>query len=123
MKGELNMYNNIFGKDYVNISKEDLDALKYSCLDESTKMINYINPIIKKNQEKTDNQIRVIENIAKNTQTQADSLSYQIKLMEEQLNFTKKESANAKKGALISNIISIISLLVAIASLISNITS
>lgn len=87
----------MFGKDYVNISKEDIDALKYSCLDESTKMINYLNPIIKKNQEKVDNQIRVIEDIAKNTQTQTDSLSHQIKLMEKQLDFTKKNLLMRKK--------------------------
>lgn len=83
------------------LDEETRDAIIDSCLDDSTKIISYLDPVIDENISMLEKQVKAIEEIALRSKEQTSSSMQQVSIMKEQLELAKQESASAKKMPLL----------------------
>ena len=117
----------------LTLSDEELDDIREACLSDSTRIINYLDSVLKEKQDLMDRQVKSLEHIAEQAYVQAsssrelsenakkcsDALDRQVLILKgrletqkEQLEFAKSEAASAKKDALFAKITSIITLII-----------
>lgn len=119
----------------LTLSDEELDDIREACLSDSTRIINYLDSVLKEKQDLMDRQVKSLEHIAEQAYAQAsssrelsenakkcsDALDRQVLILKgrletqkEQLEFAKSEAASAKKDALFAKITSIITLIISV---------
>lgn len=119
----------------LTLSDEELDDIREACLSDSTRIINYLDSVLKEKQDLMDRQVKSLEHIAEQAYVQAsssrelsenakkcsDALDRQVLILKgrletqkEQLEFAKSEAASAKKDALFAKITSIITLIISV---------
>ena len=119
----------------LTLSDEELDNIREACLSDSTRIINYLDSVLKEKQDLMDRQVKSLEHIAEQAYAQAsssrelsenakkcsDALDRQVLILKgrletqkEQLEFAKSEAASAKKDALFAKITSIITLIISV---------
>ena len=119
----------------LTLSDEELDNIREACLSDSTRIINYLDSVLKEKQDLMDRQVKSLEHIAEQAYVQAsssrelsenakkcsDALDRQVLILKgrletqkEQLEFAKSEAASAKKDALFAKITSIITLIISV---------
>lgn len=119
----------------LTLSDEELDNIREACLSDSTRIINYLDSVLKEKQDLMDRQVKSLEHIAEQAYVQAsssrelsenakkcsDALDRQVLILKgrletqkEQLEFAKSEATSAKKDALFAKITSIITLIISV---------
>lgn len=119
----------------LTLSDEELDDIREACLSDSTRIINYLDSVLKEKQDLMDRQVKSLEHIAEQAYVQASSsrelsenakkcsnaldrqvliLKGRLETQKEQLEFAKSEAASAKKDALFAKITSIITLIISV---------
>lgn len=119
----------------LTLSDEELDDIREACLSDSTRIINYLDSVLKEKQDLMDRQVKSLEHIAEQAYAQASSsrelsenakkcsdaldrqvliLNGRLETQKEQLEFAKSEAASAKKDALFAKITSIITLIISV---------
>lgn len=119
----------------LTLSDEELDDIREACLSDSTRIINYLDSVLKEKQDLMDRQVKSLEHIAEQAYVQASSsrelsenakkcsdaldrqvliLNGRLETQKEQLEFAKSEAASAKKDALFAKITSIITLIISV---------
>lgn len=119
----------------LTLSDEELDNIREACLSDSTRIINYLDSVLKEKQDLMDRQVKSLEHIAEQAYVQASSsrelsenakkcsdaldrqvliLNGRLETQKEQLEFAKSEATSAKKDALFAKIISIITLIISV---------
>lgn len=123
----------------LTLSDEELDDIREACLSDSTRIINYLDSVLKEKQDLMERQVKSLEHIAEQAYSQASSahalseiarkhsdtaahqvnvLKERLKIQKEQLEFAKSEAASAKKEALFAKVTSVIAILISIAAII-----
>lgn len=119
----------------LTLSDDELDNIREACLSDSTRIINYLDSVLKEKQDLMDRQVKSLEHIAEQAYAQASSsrelsenakkcsdaldrqvliLNGRLETQKEQLEFAKSEAASAKKDALFAKITSIITLIISV---------
>ena len=119
----------------LTLSDEELDDIREACLSDSTRIINYLDSVLKEKQDLMDRQVKSLEHIAEQAYVQAsssrelsenakkcsDALDRQVLILKgrletqkEQLEFAKSEAASAKNDALFAKITSIITIIISV---------
>ena len=119
----------------LTLSDEELDNIRGACLSDSTRIINYLDSVLKEKQDLMDRQVKSLEHIAEQAYVQAsssrelsenakkcsDALDRQVLILKgrletqkEQLEFAKSEAASAKNDALFAKITSIITIMISV---------
>ena len=123
----------------LTLSDEELANLREACVSDSTRVIHYLDSVLKDKQDLMERQVKSLEHIAEQAYTQASSahalseiarkhsdtaahqvnvLKERLKIQKEQLEFAKSEAASAKKEALFAKVTSVIAILISIAAII-----
>ena len=119
----------------LTLSDEELDDIREACLSDSTRIINYLDSVLKEKQDLMDRQVKSLEHIAEQAYVQASSsrelsenakkcsnaldrqvliLKGRLETQKEQLEFAKSEAASAKNDALFAKITSIITIIISV---------
>ena len=122
-------------KKTLTLSDEELNNLREACVSDSTRVIHYLDSVLKDKQDLMERQVKSLEHIAEQAYSQASSartlseiarkhsntaahqvniLEERLKIQKEQLEFAKSEAASAKKDALFAKITSIITLIISV---------
>lgn len=116
--------------DTIKLTEEQKEALHFACLDDSTKLMDALSPVLSENEEIMERQLKAIERIATHAQEQAiashnhaESASKQVKVLTEQLLLAKNEAEAANKDAEFSRKVSILSLVVSILAVLVSIAA
>ncbi len=129
-----NLYRDPFDQS-LTLSDEQRENIREACLSDSTRIINYLDSVLREKQDLMDRQVKSLEHIAEQAYAQAassrelsenakkcsDALDRQVLVLngrletqKEQLEFAKSEAASAKKDALFAKITSIITLIISV---------
>lgn len=119
----------------LTLSDEELDDIREACLSDSTRIINYLDSVLKEKQDLMDRQVKSLEHIAEQAyehssashelseaarkhseaaDKQVHILEKQLQLQKEQLDFAKSEAESAKRDALFAKATSIIALIISV---------
>ncbi len=116
----------------LTLSDEELDNIREACLSDSTRIINYLDSVLKEKQDLMNRQVKSLEHIAEQayaqahnssqiaeyTKQQVNALVKQVTTQKEQLAFAKSEAESAQKEALFAKVTSVIAILISIAAII-----
>lgn len=119
----------------LTLSDEELNNLREACVSDSTRVIHYLDSVLKDKQDLMERQVKSLEHIAEQAYSQASSartlseiarkhsdtaahqvniLEERLKIQKEQLEFAKSEAEAAQKDALFAKVTSVIAILVSI---------
>lgn len=109
----------MYPNDEVYLSPEEAELFREACVDPAVQINRLLDDQFGNYKNSAKRKIKAVEEIAKSTKSQAESISEEVLVLKDQLAFAKSEAESAKKDACFSKVISIISITVSIGSLIA----